>query len=70
MELARKGHVVARDEVQLCSLCVQYLSHDISAAGKTNSTTEPLLFTMFLFLKQNNHPLREGFVGLAGYYRV
>ena len=31
---ARKSREVARDEIQICSLCVGYLGHDISAAGK------------------------------------
>lgn len=44
--LARKGHKVARDKIQQFSLCVWYLGHDISAAGRATST-DSLYFSTF-----------------------
>lgn len=45
--LARKGHKVARDKIQQFSLCVWYLGHDISAAGRATSTDSLYYSTFF-----------------------
>lgn len=49
--LAGKGHKVARDKIQLCSLCIWCLDHDISATGKTIFTDEDFTYIIFLSLK-------------------
>lgn len=38
--LARKGHKVERDKIQLCYMGVEDLGNDISAIGKTTSSNQ------------------------------
>lgn len=62
--LAKKGHKVARDEIKLYFLCVQYLCHDISATGKTHSTDQASTIQKFPPLETKRQLIDCGGVGL------
>lgn len=66
--LARNGHKVARDKIQLHSLCVWDLGNDISATEKTISTDQESTSNTFLSLKQNGN--WEVLRSLVGEYKM
>lgn len=64
---ARKSREVARDEIQICSLCVWYLGHDISAAGKMITDWASAIQHFSLPEREGQ---RTGFWGLVVYCRL